>query len=1269
MNNIPSHLPKGIALLSIGLSLTLAVALTAFHIARANPGVLYAAPTAQGSADCSSWDNTCTVQTALSGATTGDEIWVRAGVHYPGSMITDTFTLQSGVALYGGFAGTENARGQRDWAANVTVLSGDIDQNDLTDPTGVVTDTANITGTNSYHVVTSGGVTETAMLDGFVITAGQANGDGGGMHNSFSTPTLNNVTFSANSAGSYGSGMYNYYSSPTLENVAINSNSANNGGGMYNYRSNPTLINVTFSGNTGVEYGGGMTNWESSPTLTGITFSGNTVSGGGGGMYNYQSSAMLTDVAFSGNSALYGGGGMSNLGSNPTLTNVTFSSNMASNGGGMFNEGESPTLTNVTFSENTAGDNGGGMFNTYSNPTLTNVAFNDNSAGEAGGGMHNSYASPILTYVAFSSNAAFHGGGMSNVYGSPTLMNVTFSGNSADEDGGGMRNFYTTPTLTDVTFGSNTAKHGGGMYVFGGNSALTNVTFSGNSAGLGGGMYNMQSSPMLTNMTFNNNSAGSGGGMYNWDSNTTLSNVVFSDNFAAIQGGGIDSYYGHLTLTNITFSGNSATQGGGMGNWFIYLTLTNVTFSGNFASNDGGGMYNKGDVSTLTNVVFSGNSAGLNGGGMYTQITYPGSSQTLTNVTFSENSANFGGGMYNWDNNPMLTNVILWGNTAPNGAGIYNDNISMPQISNSDIQGCGDSGSWDSACGVDGGGNIEADPLFVNPANDDLRLHDNSPAIDAGDSAALPLDTLTDLDGNPRFVDIPAVPDTGSGAGPMVDMGAYEVQYVDVVYVSLTTAGNVNGLSVADEDVIGYDIARDLWYLVFDGSDVGLGVADVDAFSVRPDGSLLLSLNAPLVIGDLGAVDDSDILRFIPTSLGMATSGAFELFWDGSAYGLTDDSEDVDALAFVPDGRLLVSTIGKLTVAGLRAQDEDLSALDLTTGTWSPYFDGSDVGLAEANSEDVYGAAVNGATGAIYLTTLGLFDVPGVSGDGADVLLCTSTSLGSTTSCAYTLFWDGSARGLAGETLDALEVGFSTGPMLWASAQTQQAAGVNDEDIFAYDPTLGVYAMVFDGSDVGLTADVNAFSRLADDSLLLSLDTAIDIPGLGMVDDSDILRFVPETLGLTTAGELELYFDGSVYGLTEDGEDIDALALAPDGRLLVSTVGNLVVSGLTAQDEDLSALDLATGSWSLYFDGSDVGLSQATSEDVVGAWVNEDASQVYVTTLGLFDVPGVSGDGTDVLLCSVTSLGNTTACTYSLYWDGSAHGVTAVLDGLELIQP
>jgi LPXTG-site transpeptidase (sortase) family protein len=193
-------------------------------------------------------------------------------------------------------------------------------------------------------------------------------------------------------------------------------------------------------------------------------------------------------------------------------------------------------------------------------------------------------------------------------------------------------------------------------------------------------------------------------------------------------------------------------------------------------------MYNSNSSPTLTNVTFSGNSAKFGGG-----MSNVDSSPTLTNVTFSGNSASYdGGGMFNlFNSSPTLTNVIMWGDSAPNGPEIYNFFGSTPVITYSDIQGCGGSGSWNSACGTDGGKNIDADPLFVDAdgadnipgtADDNLRLQLTSPAIDAGNNSAVPAGVTTDLDGTPRFVDIPTVPDSGNGTPPIVDMGAYEEQ-------------------------------------------------------------------------------------------------------------------------------------------------------------------------------------------------------------------------------------------------------------------------------------------------------------------------------------------------------------------------------------------------------------------------------------------------------------------------------------------------------------
>jgi hypothetical protein len=62
------------------------------------------------------------------------------------------------------------------------------------------------------------------------------------------------------------------------------------------------------------------------------------------------------------------------------------------------------------------------------------------------------------------------------------------------------------------------------------------------------------------------------------------------------------------------------------------------------------------------------------------------------------------------------------------------------------------------------------------------------------------------------------------------------------------------------------------------------------------------------------------------------------------------------------------------------------------------------------------------ANGPVYLTTLGAFSVPGVSGDGADIFVCTPGTLGGATSCTHSMVWDGSANGFGGEVVDDFSI-------------------------------------------------------------------------------------------------------------------------------------------------------------------------------------------------------------------------------------------------------
>ncbi len=290
------------------------------------------------------------LQDALAEVLAGDEIWVAEGIYYPdegGGQTNDdvmaSFALKNWVEIYGGFAGTETERSQRQPSTNVTVLSGDIDRNDGTDSQGVVTTTANISGANAYHVIYNSGVDSTAVLDGFTITAGRARGDacpdacGGGMYNDNSShPKISQVSFSGNRADN-GGGMYNDNSSPQLTQINFSGNRADNGGGMYNDSSRPEISQVTFSGNR-ADNGGGMYNLSSHPPMRQVTFKGNRADNGGG-MYNSSSLPHISQAIFSGNRADNQGGGMYNHNSRPVVINqATFSGNFAQNeGGGIFN--------------------------------------------------------------------------------------------------------------------------------------------------------------------------------------------------------------------------------------------------------------------------------------------------------------------------------------------------------------------------------------------------------------------------------------------------------------------------------------------------------------------------------------------------------------------------------------------------------------------------------------------------------------------------------------------------------------------------------------------------------------------------------------------------------------------------------------------------------------------------------------------------------------------------------------------------------------------
>lgn len=218
---------------------------------------------------------------------------------------------------------------------------------------------------------------------------------------------------------------------------------------------------------------------------------------------------------------------------------------------------------------------------------------------------------------------------------------------------------------------------------------------------------------------------------------------------------------------------------------------------------------------------------------------------------------------------------------------------------------------------------------------------------------------------------------------------------------------------------------------------------------------------------------------------------------------------------------------------------------------------------------------------------------------------------------------------------------------------TVGGVAVANEDIVAFDEATG-FETSFDGSDVGLsTLRIDAFAWLDADSLLLSFDAPASVPGIaGTVDDSDIVRFDAISLGAATGGTFGLYFDGSDVGMTTNAHDVDAVELLPDGRLLMSTSGSAAVSGVTTRDEDLLAftptsLGDVTAGRFALWFDGSDVGLGEAGEDVDAAAV-DTTGHLYLSTPDVFAVPGVSGGDEDVFVFTPTTLDPpTTAGTYA----------------------
>ena len=350
-----------------GLLLLAAVLIVPWLLRPFTADVIYVRPVAVGNGTGTSWAHATTLRDALQNrAHARDEIWIAVGVHYPTlprdlttvtSAERDTsFVVRSRVALYGGFAGHETDRSQRDPETHLTVLSGDIDQNGVLD------------AGNSRTVVDLSGTDALTVLDGITITGGNSSTGGSGILNIGGSPHVTNVVVKGNTDFDSGSVYNSDNGNPTFTNVTIRDN---DGFGMINIDSDFTFRGGTIKANR--FYGVNIIGL-SNPTFTNVDISDNL-----GGVY-------ILNILREGTS-------------NPTFTDVTISNNR---GRGVYIEGPNNTsFTNVTINDNgshglfishgsnvvfttgvISGNGGQGVFNSSSvQSVFVNVHITDNAAG------------------------------------------------------------------------------------------------------------------------------------------------------------------------------------------------------------------------------------------------------------------------------------------------------------------------------------------------------------------------------------------------------------------------------------------------------------------------------------------------------------------------------------------------------------------------------------------------------------------------------------------------------------------------------------------------------------------------------------------------------------------------------------------------------------------------------------------------------------------------------------------------------------------------
>jgi predicted outer membrane repeat protein len=671
---------------------------------QAQPNIWYVDSFKMISGDGESWGTAFkTLQEAIDTATGSDEIWVRAGTYEISSPIV--LDLWDDEAIYGGFAGWETSRDQRNWKNNKTIIDG---KHNLADSLIKIFETA-------------------PTIDGFTITGAGTGvaGSGGSAMSVFGcggfTPYINNCTFVDNWAHGW-----------------------DRGGAMTIHSSSPRVTNCVFYGNRSDYWGGAIFNRaSSSPIITNCTFSGNHAQSGGGAMANSAhldyipypelvNCILWGDTATSGAAEIHGetaswkhynndinqsgyAGGNGNIRQDPLFRSASGNIGLRPGSPCIDTGTNTATFKLLTDYEGDPriidGDENGTDIidigaDEFDPNALFGVWYVNDAVGSSGDGTSWGIAFKTIgeaTGGALSGEEVWVAQGTYNLTGQinvPTGIGI-YGGFAGGETNWGQRDWMNNVTTVNGQNAVGTLFHVG-------SGATGEVTIDGFTI-TGATSYailkqNDQALLTVENCIITGNT---GIGLVSYYFNTTVNNCTFSDNTglnyagAAIKhtnsqpdpstliisnstfthnrtlhseqgdGGAIAIVYSTVNMSNCTFSDNSSVRTGGA----IYndtsaaytVTINDCTFSGNTSGHDpnfiGGAIYSNGPL-IINGGEFTGNEAGTYGGAIHCNAPL-----TANGVTFSGNHG-LGRNAIDCTSTTTLTDCQFIGNT-PSGTGVH----------------------------------------------------------------------------------------------------------------------------------------------------------------------------------------------------------------------------------------------------------------------------------------------------------------------------------------------------------------------------------------------------------------------------------------------------------------------------------------------------------------------------------------------------------------------------------------------------------------------